>query len=274
MITYKPSAPPPPDLPLLTVATVRALRSDYEADVKLLAELPARIEAKKRRLDAAMLFVPPGTSLDGPELAMPVPQPVAKQVLELSLAPSDSEESTAGDEDRDDDDDEIGESAKRITWSSAMAEALAAADKGVTHKELLEKLVETPLGSRRSNGDKGFYKAIARLKKVGAITQAGGLIYHKDVAARIIEKLGELPDAHAETNRREGGTASMVVRVLRQHPEGLVGPELKELVGAMPGAPKSLTGHSQYIYNVLAKLIGSGAVAKDGGLYRLAETLS
>ena len=60
--------------------------------------------------------------------------------------------------------------------------------------------------------------------------------------------------------------------LLDAKPEGLTGPEVKQAVANMPGAPQSLMDHGQYIYNLLASVIGAGAVERSDNLYRLTES--
>ena len=53
------------DLPLLTLGHVRQLRADIIADEKLIAEIQERIAKTKKKLAAALEFVPDGCDLGG-----------------------------------------------------------------------------------------------------------------------------------------------------------------------------------------------------------------
>lgn len=250
------------DRPLLTVASVRAIKADYESDVRLLQEMPARIEQKKRRLEAAMLFLPEGMDLDAVEQEVPdVSQPIAPTSLPAQPAlPEPTADVQGGDEP-----DDTGS----MTWAGEMLAQLQAAGRGVSHRELLDGLMATLLRAKATKGFKGFYNAVARLADKGDLVKGGGLLYHKDVAAKVIAEHGQLPDVGHVTRRRAGGSASFIVEALQEHPGGLTGPQLKEIVSSMDGAPKSMREHGQYIYNLLGTLMGNGSVTKQNGLYKL-----
>jgi hypothetical protein len=235
----QPSAPQ--TTALLTVESVRALKADYEADMRLLQELPARVEFKKRRLEAAMLFLPPGIDLDQQEPAADKPPDVGQ------VEPY------------------------KPSWTGEMARILSEQDGGLAHKDLLQAIRETEFGKHAHPGDKGFYNAVGRLAEKGLLVKAGGLLYHRDVANRILARGESLPDLTIELNRRAGSAGSLVVEVLSAHPKGLTAPELKKLVAAREDAPKSLQEHGQYIYNVLSTLIGNGSVVRKNGIYRLTK---
>src|SRR5665811_240951 len=78
------SAEPPA---LLTVEGVIRLKADYEADVKLYEELPARIKSKKRLFEAALLFAPPGFNPNAPMPVKSVTEKIAASE-ELRAVPS------------------------------------------------------------------------------------------------------------------------------------------------------------------------------------------
>lgn len=238
------------DEPLLTLAAIRLLKQEYDADVELYALLPGRIEARRRKLEAALMFLPAGVDLDGPvhELADVLPPPTP-------TAPPETDPPEAA----------------KVTWAGEMERMLLALDAGITHKGLLQRLKETELGERSSPGEKGFYNAISRLSERGLLEKHGGLLYHKQVADRLRAKGVPFPDVTIAVARRAGGSASLVVETLEQHPKGLTAPELKKLLGARPDAPKSLREHGQYIYNILSTMIGNGTVIRRNGVYRLTK---
>ena len=238
------------DEPLLTVAAVRALKADYEADVRLLAELPARVEQKKVRLDAATLFLPSGFNWM---------EPVAEQIAPSAI-PATAEQPSKSSEAIPD---------GRISWTGEMTKALAKLPSGITHKDLLAILKKTELGERQSTGEKGFYNAIGKLAEKGVLVKSGGLLYHRDVADRIKATGASLPDMTFDASRRAGSSASFVVEALQANPKGLTAPALKQIVGSREDAPKSLREHGQYIYNILSTLMGSGAVSRRAGVYKL-----
>ena len=246
--------PPPstdPDAPLLTLSAIRALLAEYEADVRLLAELPARVESKKRRLDAAMLFLPPDFDLNAPAVSAGAdaqPQAPAEAPAASAAEPA------------------------RVTWTSEMSKHLASLDGGISHRDLLAALKQTELGQREASpGEKGFYNAIAKLAEKGTLVKIGGLLYHKDVVTRLTENGQPLPDMTIEVARRAGGSGSLVVEVLAQHPKGLTAPALRKLFAEREDAPKSLREHGQYIYNILSTLMGNGTIVRRNSVYKLTK---
>lgn len=243
----------------LTADEILRLKADYEADVRLYEELPARIKLKKRRFEAAMLFAPDG--FDPNESASPAA--VTPPLPESPPPPPAVQPETK-------DFELTQEPVERLTWIGELARVLNSSDRGLSHKEVLAILKATPLGDSVSVGEKGFYNAVSRLEARGQLIKSGGLLYAKKLVEEMEARGEHLPDVTMETRRRAGGTATMIIEVLKLHPSGLDGNELRKQVAAMPGVPSSLSKHTHYIYNVLAPLIGQGVVAKgNDGLYRL-----
>lgn len=249
------------DAPLLTVADIRALNAEIQADSRLLAELPKRIAAKKARLAAALLFAPEGLSLSAdaekksridtrinPETAVVTggERMPKRRIVRIIKARN-----------------------GRLTWTAAVMGALNHSDGGLSHRELKAKIAKTELASRFKTSDKGFYGAIGKLADSGKLVKFGGLLYARKVAEKLQKNGKSLPDKTAESRRR--GAGAFVVEVLREFPTGLSTAQIKQLVSAKPEAPKSIKEHGQYIYSILAPLIKSGEVQKLDGIYRLAE---
>lgn len=251
---------------LLTVADIARLKAEYEADVRLLEELPARIKQRRRRYEAALLFAPPGfdpNSLNAPQAQAaapaPVREPVAAPSFELASPPTSSQEDMA--------EEETGPG--RLTWIGEVERVLIEAGRGLAHQQVLDILKATELGDRMSAGGKGFYNAVARLEHQGRLVKAGGLLYAAKTVDDMVARGEALPDNTAEVRRRAGGSSSAVLEVLREHPSGLDVTQLREAVSKRPGVPESITKHSHYIYNVLSTLMGQGAIEKQGEIYRI-----
>ena len=235
------------DTPLLTVARIREIHAELEADERLYAELPQRIAATKALLEAARRFLPEGFDLAG--LAEHGEPTASREVAEVRSVAQ--------------------------TWISAVFDVLDTADHGLPHKELMEEIKSAHPGLTPSLGDKAFYNAIGKLEKRGDLVKSGGLLYSARVAKKIQDRGEELPDMSVDVRRRSGSAAQIVMDILEQHPKGLTGSDLKRFVSEVPEAPKSIREHGQYIYNVLATLIGAGDVAKNKrGRYHLQKTKS
>jgi hypothetical protein len=256
-------APPVEASPLLTLADIVRIAADYDADAKLLSELPERVERKRQLLEAAMRFAPPGFDprARGVEPAPDTaPPPVSRTPEEFSLVAPQSSPSLAA--------------RRRLTrrgaptWVTEVERILNLQTAPMSNQALLLALKEqSPLGPTSSLGDKGFYKAVSTLTKRGVLIRRNGMNMSQALAKKL-EGQGALP---AETSSRPRGSGVIVLDVLRKHPGGLSGPQIKKLVAEVPDSPRSLREHGQYIYNILAPMVGSGEVVKVDGLYRLAN---
>lgn len=250
---------------VLPAEAILRLKADYEADVQLLEALPARIKQKKRKYEAALMFAPAGFD---PNAAPPESPRPRVRLLELDDTPvNDPPETKAAfelvppSEER----------SERPTWIGELARLLESSDRGIAHKDALATLKANPQ-LQSSQGDKGFYNAVARLEKQGRLVKSGGLLYSPSLVKKLEAEGKPLPDISAEMRRRAGGSASVVMEVLKENPAGLDAPRLRAAVGAKPGVPESIIKHGHYIYNVLATLMGQGAITKDAkGVYRAVD---
>lgn len=228
------------------------LKAEWEADVHLLEILPKRIAERRRRYEAALLFAPDGFDPSAP-LA-------AKSELPQDKVNNDSSEFTLTSSE------EIA-AANRPSWVVAVRNVLEGCDHGLTHREVFDRIKKAIPDMPTSNGEKGFYNAIARLSERGQLVKHGGFLYSPKVLSGLKARGKDLPELPGRT--RPGGSGEIVLSLLREHKEGLTGPELKRLAASVPDAPRSLIDHGQYIYNILGALIGNGAVVKDDGIYKL-----
>lgn len=258
---------------LLTVEGIIRLKADYEADVRLYEELPARIKLKKRLFEASLLFAPPGFNPDAP---MPIKSVAEKSVASEGLPSVPSaepifelaSEPMAGDGVVEEEEEEE-EEEKKVSWIKAVSRVIEASECGLPHQEVLSKVKEIKVGEPSSVGEKGFYNAISRLEKRGELIKSGGLLYSKNLVEKMRSQGQTLPDMTSEARRRSGGSSAVALEVLRSHPEGMEANQLRDEVAGKPGMPASITKHGHYIYNILAPLIGQGIVIKDSnGLYR------
>ena len=260
--------------PLLTVADIIRFKADYEADVRLLDELPARIKAKKRKYEASLVFAPAGFDPDAPiaekttnlfSASQKVPQLIFEPILEARLMSGEEVAQEGKDSE---------EGGRRITWSGELEKILEKASEGISHQDALSMLKSTSLGGRVSKGDKGFYNAIALLEKKNRLIKNGGLLYSQKLVEEMKSRGEILPDVSTETRRRAGGSGNAVLEILRVHSSGLDANELRNELGKLPGITKSITKHGHYIYNVLGTLMGQGEIEKDAqGIYRIRKVM-
>ncbi len=252
--TKAPNHPKESDRPLLTEAYVRELKASLDADVKLLQELPERIESKRKRLEAAMVFVPPEFVWD-----------LSPVVSANDGALGQASESAVSDQQVLDE--ELGP-APKLTWIGEVERILREAGRGLTHQEALEEVMKTDLGPQASEGAKGFYRGVAKLAERGLLVKSGGLLIHKEVADAIERSGQPLP---VGPNGRIVGTSALVMKVLGEHSTGLTGPQLRDAVAQQAEATSSAREHGQYVYNIAKGLVDKGLVAKRRGVYRLRQ---
>lgn len=250
--------------PLLTVQDILRLKADYEADMKLLEELPTRIKAKRRKYEASLLFAPPGFDPDKSQTAVAASVSEAPVVSAPPAKPPTTETGAEFELSAPADD-----AGSRLTWKSGLLDVLTKANTGLTHQDALAKLKETELGKRVSTGEKGFYNAVSFLDKSGQIVKHAGRLYAKPVYDFIKEK-GHLPQPAVGARLRPGGSGQAVLDVLRKAPFGLDVNQLREQLTQVEGLPESVTKHHHYIYTVLGTLTGQGAIERDAkGVYKV-----
>ncbi len=262
-ITFRTNSNPdsPPADETLPAGFILKLKTEVDVLKKQWAELPAIIKEKERKYEAALMFAPPGFDPEAAVEALSVDQdPIEeKEAPEVEVAPEEFILKSP-----------VEEHSDKPTWVGALGNTLTLSGRGQSHQELLSFIRANYPALSVSNGEKGFYNAVARLADRKELVKHGGLLYSatviKDMQARG-EKLPEAP----EHQIRRGSSGEIVLEVLKAHPNGIAGPDLRKLVAEVPSAPKSLREHGQYIYNILATLMGTGAVVKEGGVYKLTE---
>lgn len=227
----------------------------------LLARLPADLAELDKKIDAALFFAPAGFDPN----CRPAAPVGGEAAPERQAAPPEAAPKVAP---------KAGpKAADQTRWRSAILSILAGAGGGLAHKEIIAVARQRyDLPPARDGEEKAYYNAVTKLTQSGKVVKHGNLFY-LDSTYREAEKAGALPPPSA-TQRRSGSSPELVVRVLRAHPAGLTGPQLREAVRTMPDAPKSLYEHGQYIYNILAPMMGTGEISKsDTGVYRLSASI-
>jgi hypothetical protein len=223
------------------------MQADQIKDQRLIEQIQVRMQARVRILEAAQLI----ESVVG-RRSRGQTKKIRKNVATSPSQPPTRRETTLPD-------------AARKTWASELTKILGKMTDGMSHQELLATAAKA--GLPRSTGDKGFYNAVWRLMKAGQIVKSGGLLYSEQLATELQRRGQPLPIRVAG----RGGAGSIVLGILNEHPQGLSGPEIKELAGKHPDSPRSMREHDQYIYNVLGSLREAGAVLRlENGKYRLA----
>lgn len=232
---------------LLTVADVRKLKEDLEADEQLLAELPARVEQKRKRYEAALYFVDT-TALDEifEERVIAAETPAASLVL---TNPEDRNFRASRD----------GE----LTWTGAIMKVLDGATRGMAHHEIQSAvrsenhhLVET----------KPYYNAMSKLDKRGTVVKGGALFYAASNYERLVSAAEPVVIDKANISGKQlkdHTSAWFIYRTLNDSPAPLTASQIKDKLREEEGVTPKLTTSNNFIFNILKSLLNDGWIEKD-----------
>jgi len=247
---------------LLTLEDVRAKRRDIVLAEKELVRLSAKLETDRKEFQQMLVFVPAALRdrilSDDAEPDMFVPPERPKPAIKAK--PIKPKRAVVAD----------GPRSEGYKFSAFITDLVSKSRTGISHSELKAAVQGSDYASRLEDQAKAYHRAVSKLVARKEIVRHGGRFYARPVY-QVLKKNGDLPPIVEGVALRENGAAKITLEVLQGHPDGLTGPDLKVLVGADPAAPKSVAEHGQYIYNVLATLIGSGRVVKNGNLYQALE---
>ena len=257
---------PPAHEPLLTLDDVRAKHREIGVGERELARISAKLGMDRVEFQQMLVFVPEtlrdrilSENLDpAPDLFAPPHQVQAPKPL-TSVASKRKQTSTLN-----------PARAEGHEFSNFVTELVNKSRDGISHSQLKSAVQNSAYAHRLEDQAKAYHRTIGKLIARNEIIRHGPKFYSPSVF-EVLKKTGDLPEIESGPSMRENGAANIALEVLRKYPDGLSGPDLKRLVGADPAAPKSVTGHGQYIYNVLATLVGSGRVEKAGPLYRIVQ---
>lgn len=250
---------------LLTLEDVRAKRRDIVLAEKELVRLSDKLEADRKAFQQMLVFVPAalrdrilsdetdpdlfGVS-ESREPATRTKRPIKPKRAAVANGPR----------------------SQGYKFSAFITDLVSKSRAGISHTELKVAVQGSEYAIRLEDQAKAYHRTISNLVSRKEIVRHGNRFYARSVY-EVLKKNGDLPAIEEGVSLRENGAAKITLEVLQGHPDGLTGPDLKVLVGADPAAPKSVAEHGQYIYNVLATLIGSGRVAKNGNLYQAVEKM-
>jgi hypothetical protein len=227
-----------------------AIKRDLDSLVHAFEEMRNRIEERRADFDAAMRFKPPGFDLD--------------EAL-ATIAPPALTEPPEPEEEEEEDDDEGDD---KITWVGEVRRILTESGKGWTYRDLLAELKKGPLGERSTPKEKGFYTAIAKVQDREEAMKSGNMLYSMALYKEL--KAAGVPLPKAQSNR-EGRGVIVIRELLTKHSKGLTAILLKQLMRGEEDIPRSFFDHSQYIYNVLKRLVEDGEIKKRNGVYVLVK---
>lgn len=248
---------------LLTLEDVRAKRRDIVLAEKELVRLSAKLETDRKEFQQMLVFVPMALrdqilSDDADEDLFSRPPERSKPATKTKSAKP--KKSAIAD----------GPRSEGHKFSAFIVDLVSKSRAGISHSELKSAVQDSEYASRLEDQAKAYHRAVSKLIARKEIVRHGARFYAHAVY-QVLKKNGDLPPIEEGLSLRENGAAKITLEVLQGHPDGLTGRDLKVLVGADPAAPKSVSEHGQYIYNVLATLIGSGRVVKNGNLYQALE---
>lgn len=237
---------------------ILGLKAAMDEKQRLLESLPKVIEALSKRFDAAMLFAPPGFDPNKSLVETRGPQPSRDRPAsaKIGLKPLVVVRKPA----------KIAE-LKPLGWRRAILHVLTKERGGLPHRTIVARVREEFPHLPPSEGDKSYYSAVGKLMDSGTVVKHGNVIYTQEAMEEAKAK-GTLPPI-SEVGRRSGSSAELILELLRGYPAGLTANDMRARLARIPGAPKSLYEHGQYIYGILGPMLGTQEVLKDGELYRL-----
>ena len=258
--------PSPKHDSLLTIDDVRAKRRAIVDGERELVRITEKLEVDRRAFQQMMFFVPEGMRAQIADDVTPAPDlfraseaaPTETQRMGITLRRTRPAAAN-------------GQQSAGFEFTAFILDVVGKSRDGIGHAELKAAVQNTKHAARLKDQAKAYHRTLGKLIARNDLVRHGSKFYDPAVY-EVLKKNGELPEVEEGASGREiGAAARLTLEVLQAHPVGLSGPDLKVLVGADPDAPKSVKGHGQYIYNVLATLIGTGKVIKEGPLYRIAE---
>lgn len=244
---------PRDDVTLLTVASVRAMKADYEADERLLADLPARVAEKKKRFEAALLFVTEdqrtaifSESTEVVSEVVEIKEPLKPTIAELS--PRRFVKSRNG----------------RPTWTGLIMQVIENATEGLTHDQIMVEIgrLNPAFSKELGRNTKPYYHAMSKLEARKEIERRAGYFYPPGLIHRLPRQGEELPQK-PRAGLKEYTSAWFINHVLEGAKEGMTAHDIKEALKDEEGVTPKLTSNSSFIFNVLKALQVDGYVEKD-----------
>lgn len=244
-----PDAGRPEDAPILTVAGIRAMKADCEADEKLLAELPERLAKKKQRFEAALLFVTEEqrTAIYAAEDA----EGEKAEPLELTNPESRRFQT---------------ERAGKPTWTGLIMRVLQSASEGLIHDQIMDEITKLhpPFDRHLDENSKRYYNAISKLETRGEIVKHAARFYTPELMHNLIKDGEELPEDDVDTNQPKEYTSGWFIALaLKGADDGMSPSEIRDALKDDEGVPPALMTSKSFLFNILKQLQMDGFVVKD-----------
>lgn len=253
----------------LTPDRILATRREIVADEKIVLQATERLTKNKALFNAMLMVIPEAErakylSADlGMEEAYDLFGPRAgenKQAPPARMAPERQSRQATG-----------SSSAKKAASLTSLLKDIAekAGTNGITHREIMDQVLETEFADRvKLNGAKNYYNMVGKLFNRNILAKSNDRIYLK----AYLDKLEAAGLIQSEPAGKPANALELSMQIIRKFPDGLTGAQLRDHLIASELAPPSLKKHSQYVYNTLGTLVGTGRVIKEGRIYKAAET--
>lgn len=226
----------PSDAPLLTTEQVERWRAEYAETEGKIKALHESLERQAKRLAAVATLI--GEKAESEELfkkaydSLPEPEPT-------------------------------------ITWREAILGVLVEAGKGLEPHEITRALKKTDFKDRVTGNPNGLYNTITRMAAKGDLLRKGKLVYASDVLDRMIKNGADISTVGKTAYEvQPDSTASLIVKVLNENPQGLRGARILEKLKQEENAPKSVFNHSSFLYTILGKLVARNVIVKRGKVFK------
>lgn len=229
-----------------------------------IGHLHAKLETRRRLLDAAMLFIPTEGSSESEREPVVAPGRLGQSQLFTSEHPSaDGAQMTPCPPD-----DKKEGVAPKVGWATEIMQVLNSAGRGLTHQAIIKEMMKSPFGDRLAESTKRYYTTVQRLIKRSEVEQRGKLYYSSYVLDQMIKRGEPIPEgADQPFDENDNTSPALIYRLISNSSNGLTGSQLVDELSMMPEATESILRHPQFVYNVLGSMVKKGLLVKEDRRY-------
>lgn len=151
------------------------------------------------------------------------------------------------------------------TFPTAVFAIVKRADDGIVYPDLRDAIIRSPLASRFRESEKGFYHAIARLKKNEKIIDYNGYLFTPENLVVFKRKVAAgLKQDKVQEKYRGSPMISLILELVAEHP-GLIAKEvIQRLRRTNAEMAERLTDNENSAYNAIARLKKRGQLVGRG----------
>jgi hypothetical protein len=166
-----------------------------------------------------------------------------------------------------------GRAKSETGWTATMLKILTEVDRPMAYADLKAEIMKTPLATKLAKSDKSFYGGLLKLEQQKQAIRQNGRIatiaaherFKRDVAAGLVK---EEPPIRNTGGDRNSPAKAAIFEILRREAQGA---PIADIVNELTPKLNLETRNSKTaVYNLIARLVRRGELAKDGKNIRLA----